>query len=150
MQAISSCQAAKNLISSTVSGAYTLTISGTNYNVWCEMVGSNGWTLVLKADGNDNSWHYDSSIWSNQNTYNPSEFANGLAKTSFKSPMYWLHSFSQLRIGLQFPRYDQSPPLPNCRMRLCHNSPFLLLHLLVTRVQSTGGRPRTRLAVCSL
>ncbi len=102
MQDLSSCHHAKTLISTTVSGVYTLRISSTNYDVWCEMVGTHGWTLMLKADGTDSTWAYDSATWTDAaSTVNPTEYINGLAQTSFKSELHSRLAFSNIRIGMK-------------------------------------------------
>ena len=96
-----SCQAVKNANPAAKSGVYSLTISGKMYSVWCEIIDNNGWTLVLTADGNDNRWHYDNVLWSNMLETNPDAYVNGLSHTSFKSLMYWLLPFTQIRVGMK-------------------------------------------------
>eukprot|EP00042_Codosiga_hollandica_P048252 m.538063 g.538063 ORF g.538063 m.538063 type:complete len:814 (-) comp57626_c0_seq1:115-2556(-) len=104
MTPLASCQDARNLISTSPSGVYNLVFSGTSYPVWCEMINSEGWTLVMKASGSDSTWIYTNAIWSNQNTLNPNGFATGLDQAQLKSPMYWLMPFTQFRMGMRAPQ----------------------------------------------
>jgi hypothetical protein len=46
------------------SGAYLLQTGGTIWETYCEMVeDGGGWTLILKADGNQRTFEYDSPLW---------------------------------------------------------------------------------------
>ncbi|XP_066025937.1 uncharacterized skeletal organic matrix protein 5-like [Pocillopora verrucosa] len=73
--------------------------------VFCHMgnfgCGDGGWTLAMKIDGTQRTFHYDSQFWSNRNAYN---FAGG--KTGFdiletKLPTYWNTSFSKICLGMK-------------------------------------------------
>jgi hypothetical protein len=99
MQDISSCQQGKNLVSAMSSGTYTLKIGSTSVNAWCEMEGSNAWMLILKMDGTKTTFIFESSYWSNTAAYNEGDVVNGLARNEYKSSLYWLASFSQVRVG---------------------------------------------------
>jgi hypothetical protein len=53
-------------------GLYWLTDGVTPQQVFCEMTtDGGGWTLVLKADGQQTTFRYDQALWTNTATFNP-------------------------------------------------------------------------------
>ncbi|CAH3153180.1 unnamed protein product, partial [Porites evermanni] len=61
------------------SKAYPLTLGDDIFDINCVMAealteknkcGVGGWTLVMKIDGKNNKFHYDSTLWSNKETFN--------------------------------------------------------------------------------
>ncbi|KAL9980274.1 hypothetical protein ACROYT_G008835 [Oculina patagonica] len=65
-------------------------------SVYCHMsdaglgaqCGGGGWTLVMKIDGSKNTFHYDSSYWSDKNDYGLLEGARALDTNEVKVPTY--------------------------------------------------------------
>jgi hypothetical protein len=101
---VSTCQAAKDAWAGMTSGVVTLTISGNNYATWCEVSGTDVWTLIMKTDGSKQTFTFDSSYWSNQATYNDAAVSGGLDAQEYKSALYWLYPFTQVRLGMKGPR----------------------------------------------
>ncbi|GAB5388993.1 MAG: hypothetical protein Alpg2KO_19610 [Alphaproteobacteria bacterium] len=80
------CQAARTA-GATDDGVYQIDTTGGDpsdaYQIWCDMDGSTGWTLIMKAGSSSQTLHYDSSYWTNSSTLNDSgtpSLADGDAK----------------------------------------------------------------------
>jgi len=63
--------------------------------------GGSGWTLVMKIDGNKETFHYDSSLWSNKKTHNTEGGKTGFDMQEAKLPTYWNMSFSKICLGMK-------------------------------------------------
>jgi hypothetical protein len=83
-----------------ISGVYDLvTSNGTPYAAYCDMTnGGGGWTLVLKANGNNPTFRYDSTIWTGTSTLNPNlpnlDGNEALLQSYFSVP------FTEVRVGM--------------------------------------------------
>ncbi|MCA9689690.1 MAG: DUF4215 domain-containing protein [Myxococcales bacterium] len=82
------------------------------YDVYCimedPMLGG-GWTLVLKADGGEDTFRYDEPLWTNTMTLNPADadFDHKQAKLA----SYQLVSFTEILVGVEAPILAD-PPKP--------------------------------------
>ena len=93
-----------------ISGVYPLaTEDGESYEAYCDMTThGGGWTLTLKVDGDQPTFLYDSPLWTNDELFNPD--APGLNRTEAKLHSFSDLSFTQLLVGLEAPKEDDSPP----------------------------------------
>ncbi len=100
------------------SGVYRLVDPmGNVYEAYCDMVGEigdtgdagdagdagdmavgGGWTLVLKIDGNQNTFPYDNPLWTNLSAYNAESPA--LDTNEAKLESFWTVPFMALRVGM--------------------------------------------------
>lgn len=72
-----SCKRIKDLDPGTENGLYALDTDwdGILTSTYCNMqIEWGGWTLALKADGNETTFEYDSPYWENTTTYNPADY----------------------------------------------------------------------------
>jgi hypothetical protein len=88
------------------SGVYTIDPDGEGgtapFQAHCDMVTEGGgWTLVLKADGNQNTFGYSASLWTNQTLYNAD--APDFDTTEAKLETFNSVPFSALLIRMQVP-----------------------------------------------
>ncbi|KAL9980276.1 hypothetical protein ACROYT_G008838 [Oculina patagonica] len=60
-----------------------------------------GWTLVMKIDGSKNTFHYDSSYWSDKNDYGLPVGATALDTNEVKLPSYWNTPFTKICLGME-------------------------------------------------
>ncbi|XP_068682489.1 uncharacterized protein [Montipora foliosa] len=72
--------------------------------------GAGGWTPVMKIDGNKQTFIYDSSFWSNKESYNLPGGQTGFDTQETKLPTYWNTSFNKLCLGMtisaaQYPNF---------------------------------------------
>jgi len=63
--------------------------------------GDGGWTPVMKIDGTKPTFHYDSSLWSNKETFKIAGGETGFDKQETKLPSYWNTSFSKICLGMK-------------------------------------------------
>ncbi|KAL9953722.1 hypothetical protein ACROYT_G041183 [Oculina patagonica] len=87
--------------------AYLLKLESDVQPIYCHMTddlgacGSGGWTLVMKIDGDKNTFHYDSSLWSDNIGYNLPGGMTGFDTQETKLPTYWNTSFSKICLGMK-------------------------------------------------
>jgi len=88
--------------------AYLLHVDGRNIPVYCHMTneglgacGGGGWTLVMKMNGANGAFHYDSVMWSNKLDHNLAGGKTGLDAQETKLPTYWNTSFSKICLGMK-------------------------------------------------
>ncbi|PFX28257.1 Neurogenic locus notch-like protein 3 [Stylophora pistillata] len=60
-----------------------------------------GWTLVMKTDGTQMTFHYDSSLWSDKESFNAHDGQTGLDTLETKLPTYWSTPFSKICLGMK-------------------------------------------------
>ena len=65
--------------------------------VFCDA--SEGWTLIMKVDGNRQTFKYNSNLWSNKETFQPSNLDLDDKETKLAS--YWTLPFTELRLGMK-------------------------------------------------
>ncbi|CAH3188003.1 unnamed protein product [Porites lobata] len=63
--------------------------------------GDGGWTPVIKMDGNKQTFEYNSSFWSNKETFNLDGGKSGFDSQETKLPSYWNTSFSKICLGMK-------------------------------------------------
>lgn len=99
---MTSCQQAKNTLPSMASGVVMLNYGGVEMPTWCEVVSANEvWNLIMKIDGNQQTFTFSAAYWSNQVSYNDASVKYGLSSTNgeYKSPLYWQMPFNYVRVG---------------------------------------------------
>ncbi|XP_020602982.1 uncharacterized protein LOC110042005 [Orbicella faveolata] len=84
--------------------AYLLEIGSEKIPVFCRMnnLGAcrgSGWTLVMKMNGSQRNFHFDSDLWSNKNSFNLDEGKLGFNTKETKLPTYWNTPFSKVCLG---------------------------------------------------
>jgi hypothetical protein len=61
-----------------------------------------GWALVLRADGTQSTFGYDSAHWTTGSTLNPDGYMNGTNSiTEYKSALFSSYPYSELRLGMR-------------------------------------------------
>jgi hypothetical protein len=99
-----SCLDQRNNAPLSMNAVYTIDPDGAGgaaaFDAYCEMVGDGGgWTLVMKVNGNNSTFPYSSSYWTNTTTYNaslPALDGNEAKLASFSSM-----SFTAIRVGMR-------------------------------------------------
>ncbi|XP_062500050.1 uncharacterized protein LOC134177284 [Corticium candelabrum] len=71
--------------------------SDASYQTFC--YGNEGWSLILKIDGNQQSFTYNSLLWSNKKTFQPNNLDLDDKETKLAS--YWTLPFTELRLGMK-------------------------------------------------
>ncbi|XP_020619933.1 uncharacterized skeletal organic matrix protein 5-like [Orbicella faveolata] len=74
-------------------------------NPYCGLgvCGEDHWKLVMKIDGSKGTFHYDSSIWNEQQTYNPAGGENVFDTEETKLTTYWNTPFTKICLGMRIP-----------------------------------------------
>ncbi|XP_062500112.1 uncharacterized skeletal organic matrix protein 5-like [Corticium candelabrum] len=67
------------------------------YQVFCDA--NEGWTLIMKIDGNQQNFVYGSDLWSNKETFQPTNL--DLDDKEAKLASYWTLPFTELRLGMK-------------------------------------------------
>lgn len=75
-------------------------------HVFCHMTpipgcGDGGWTLVMKIDGNKQTFTYNSEYWNNTVAYNEGG-GTGLHDTETKPSTFWSTPFTRLCLGMKY------------------------------------------------
>ncbi|XP_078351845.1 putative skeletal organic matrix protein 5 [Oculina patagonica] len=87
--------------------AYPVKLGSVVLPVYCHMTddqgpcGSGGWTLVMKMNGSQMTFHYNSDLWSDRNTYNILGGKTGFDLQETKLPTYWNTPFSKICLGMK-------------------------------------------------
>ncbi|XP_073249944.1 uncharacterized protein [Porites lutea] len=90
--------------------AYPLVLEDEVVDVYCHMTmattgngacGDGGWTLVIKMDGNQQTFHYNSTLWENKDTFDVDGGKTGFDTRETKLPSYWNTSFSKICLGMK-------------------------------------------------
>ncbi|XP_022804046.1 uncharacterized skeletal organic matrix protein 5-like [Stylophora pistillata] len=63
--------------------------------------GGGGWTLVMKIDGNEPNFHYNSDLWNDRNAFNLPGGMTGFDLQETKLPTYWNTSFFKICLGMR-------------------------------------------------
>lgn len=97
-----SCQDARNTAgAAATSGVHEIVVSNVRVNVWCEMIGTDGWTLAIKSNPSNTLWLYDNAIWTNTQEVNAASVVNGLDFTDFKSSIFSTMPIRFMRLGFR-------------------------------------------------
>ena len=65
--------------------------------VFCDV--NEGWTMIMKIDGNKENFNYNSELWSNKKTFQSNNLA--LDDKEAKLASYWTLPFNELRLGMK-------------------------------------------------
>ncbi|KAL9953879.1 hypothetical protein ACROYT_G041352 [Oculina patagonica] len=102
---VSSCKEQYDKDKSSKSQVFTLMFGSQKIPVYCHMgnlgCGDGGWTLAMKINGNKKTFHYDSQLWSNNNTYNLAGGTTGFDSQETKLPTYWNTPFTKICLGMK-------------------------------------------------
>ncbi|XP_068699587.1 uncharacterized skeletal organic matrix protein 5-like [Montipora foliosa] len=88
--------------------AYMLPTDIGKIPVYCHMTsdvgecGGGGWTLVMKIDGNNRTFHYDAHFWENNKEFNLPGGETGFDSKETKLPTYWETPFSKICLGMKY------------------------------------------------
>ncbi|EDO45263.1 predicted protein [Nematostella vectensis] len=87
------------------SGAYYLSVFGEKSRVYCHMTdlgscGGGGWTLVMKIDGNKQTFSYSSPKWNSMAEYQPG-FGVDMSERETLLATYWGTPFDRLCLGMK-------------------------------------------------
>ncbi|CAB4005221.1 Hypothetical predicted protein, partial [Paramuricea clavata] len=79
--------------------------SSQKYPVYCHMTaipgcGKGGWTLVMKTDGDKQTFGYDSPYWTNKEGYAVEDGLEGLTEKESKLASYWNTPFKKICLGM--------------------------------------------------
>lgn len=74
--------------------------------MYCHMTnldacGGGGWTLVMKMNGTQNTFRYNSELWSNNETFNLEGGKTGFDSQEVKLPTYWSTPFTKICLGMK-------------------------------------------------
>jgi len=90
--------------------AYQLKVGSNEIQVYCAMNDTmlgpcrgSRWTLVMKIDGRKRTFHYDSDLWNNIETFNLEGGETGFDTEETKVPTYWTTPFSKICLGMKIP-----------------------------------------------
>ncbi|XP_027051418.1 uncharacterized skeletal organic matrix protein 5-like [Pocillopora damicornis] len=83
----------------------TLYLDSKPITVLCQMgdfgCGDGGWTPVMKINGHQETFHYDSLYWSDKNEYNTPGGRTGFDSQETKLPTYWNTPLSKICLGMK-------------------------------------------------
>jgi hypothetical protein len=101
--AATSCSALKTDAPSTASGVYWIDPdgagSGSAFQAYCDMTtNGGGWTLVMKANGNNTTFTYGAAAWTDTTTYNSG--SPGFDTTEAKLLSFNTLPFSSMMVGM--------------------------------------------------
>ncbi|MCU0692932.1 MAG: hypothetical protein MUF54_16150, partial [Polyangiaceae bacterium] len=109
-----SCAKVLGQAPTSASGVYTIDPDGDGevvpFPAYCDMTtNGGGWTLVLKSNGTQPTFHYDQALWTSISTLNPANAS--LDRTEAKLRSYSTVPFSDVLVGMEFPIGSGSNPL---------------------------------------
>lgn len=97
-----SCKRIRDLDPSTQNGIFPLDTDGDGIleSNYCNMqIEGWGWTLVMKADGDNQTFEYDSLYWENTDTYNPDDYKYD--ELEYKNEQFSSLGFQQVMLELK-------------------------------------------------
>ncbi|XP_067031596.1 uncharacterized skeletal organic matrix protein 5-like isoform X2 [Acropora muricata] len=107
-QTFASCRDIYRESRTEVNGNYLLQMPSGKVSVYCHMssqgLGScsgGGWTLVMKIDGRKQTFHYNSVLWSNTESFNLTSGETGFDNYETKLPTYWKTPFDKICLGMK-------------------------------------------------
>jgi len=102
---VSSCKEQYEKDKSSKSQVYPLMFGREKIPVYCHMgnfgCGDGGWTLAMKIDGTKRTFHYNSHLWKDRNSYNLAGGKTGFDQQETKLPTYWSTPFSKICLGMK-------------------------------------------------
>ncbi|KAL9965913.1 hypothetical protein ACROYT_G029776 [Oculina patagonica] len=86
--------------------AYSLKVGSETISVFCHMTslgacGGGGWTLFIKMNGFQRTFHYESNLWNNQETFNLEGGKTGFDAQETQLPTYWNTPFTRICLGMK-------------------------------------------------
>ncbi|XP_028396184.1 uncharacterized protein LOC114520158 [Dendronephthya gigantea] len=106
---LSSCKDVLKKNRKAINGVYTLNSIATNqsYDVYCHMAnitacGGGGWTLVMKMNGENDTFIYNSPLWTNKETHAIQDGLEGLTEKESKLASYWKTPFTKVCLGMSY------------------------------------------------
>ncbi|XP_028419280.1 uncharacterized protein LOC114545131 [Dendronephthya gigantea] len=92
------------------SGVYQISVGQNQVmKVYCQMssvsnCSGGGWTMVMKIDGNQSTFRYSSSYWTDNTTYNDDDDGRngGFDNREFKGSTYWKTSFNEICVAMKY------------------------------------------------
>ncbi|PFX16044.1 Versican core protein [Stylophora pistillata] len=83
----------------------TLRFNTEPVSILCQMGdfgwGAGPWTPIMKTNGNQNTFHFDSVYWTDLNSYNLPGGLTGFDDSETKLPTYWSTPFSKICLGMK-------------------------------------------------
>ncbi|XP_028390634.1 uncharacterized skeletal organic matrix protein 5-like [Dendronephthya gigantea] len=81
-------------------------MNGSSYRVYCHMkgiskCGTGGWTLVMKVDGEKDTFHYNSSYWTDRKVFHEDDGLEGTSEKETKLASYWNTPFTKICLGMK-------------------------------------------------
>ncbi|XP_028396261.1 uncharacterized skeletal organic matrix protein 5-like [Dendronephthya gigantea] len=64
--------------------------------------GGGGWTLVMKMDGKNDTFIYNSPLWTNNETYAIQDGLEGLTEKESKLASHWNTPFTKICLGMSY------------------------------------------------
>ncbi|CAH3151087.1 unnamed protein product [Porites lobata] len=102
---VASCKEQYDNDPSSISQVYNINFGLQEVPVFCHMgdfgCGDGGWTLAVKINGSKRTFHYDSFLWSDTNTYNVAGGKTGFDMKETKLPSYWATPFTRVCLGMR-------------------------------------------------
>lgn len=103
---LTSCKEIHNKKLSSSNKAHLLKVESAEVAVYCHMTnlgacGGGGWTLVMKMNGTQSTFRYNSDLWSNNETFNLEGGKTGFDLHETKLPTYWGTPFSKICLGMK-------------------------------------------------
>ncbi|XP_078378994.1 uncharacterized protein LOC144662126 isoform X2 [Oculina patagonica] len=85
---------------------YLMKVGVASLSVYCHMTslgacGEGGWTLAMKINGAQRTFHYDSNLWSNNETFKLEGGKTGFDTQETKLPTYWNTPFRKICLGMK-------------------------------------------------
>ncbi|XP_068742458.1 uncharacterized protein [Montipora capricornis] len=105
LKAFNSCKAFYEIYRLNGSQVVNLTLDSQQTPVLCQMgdgrCGDGVWTPVMKIDGSQSTFRFQSALWSSKLSYKPSGGLTGFDDQETKLPTYWTTAFSEICLGMR-------------------------------------------------
>ncbi|XP_067031613.1 uncharacterized protein [Acropora muricata] len=89
----------------------SLDLGNISTSVFCHMgnfgCGDGGWTTVMKIDGSKQTFRYNSTLWSNTESFNPAGGETGFDNQETKLPTYWKTPFDKICLGMKIGQHKR-------------------------------------------
>lgn len=108
---VKSCKELYEVFKARKSHVTTLNMDSTPTSLLCHMgdfgCGDGGWTPVMKTDGNKQTFRYNSTLWSNTESFNPAGGETGFDNQETKLPTYWKAPFDKICLGMKIGQHKR-------------------------------------------